>query len=55
VGTLAKPVEGHAKPQTRRAVPGPSIEHGKRSGDLSNAPGEQYMPQARCNRPLAAL
>ncbi len=28
MGTLAKPVEGHAKPQTRRAVPGPSIEHG---------------------------
>jgi hypothetical protein len=55
VGTLAKPVEGHA---TRRPADGYSRrggEHGKRSGDLSNAPGEQDVPQARCNPPLAAL
>ena len=55
VGTLAKPVEGHA---TRRPADGYSRrggEHGKRSGDLSNAPGEQDVPQARCNPPLAAF
>jgi hypothetical protein len=55
VGTLAKPVEGHA---TRRPADGYSRrggEHGKRSGDLSNAPGEQDVPQARCMPPLAAF
>ena len=51
VETLAKPVEGHA---TRRAQGSTRTEH-RAWHDLSNAPGEHDVPQARYTPPLAAL
>jgi hypothetical protein len=54
LGTLAKPVEGHATRRPAGLYPDRGGEHGKAdsAGDLSNAPGEHYMPQARSCRRL---
>jgi hypothetical protein len=57
VGTRSKPVEGHATRRPAGLYSDRGGEHGKAdsAGDLSNAPGEHYMPQARNPPPLAAL
>jgi hypothetical protein len=50
VGTRSKPVEGHATRRPAGLYSDRGGEHGKAdsAGDLSNAPGEQDMPQSRC-------